>query len=40
VPAAPQGTTAVPTTLQQTLVDLPMIVAAAGAGLVAVRRYR
>ena len=39
-PAAPQGTTAVPTTMQQTPVDLPMIVAAAGAGLFSVRRSR
>ena len=39
-PAAPPGTTAVPTTMQQTPVDLPMIVAAAGAGLFSVRRYR
>jgi hypothetical protein len=39
-PAAPQGTTAVPTTLQPTPVDLPMIIAAAGAGLFALRRYR
>ena len=39
-PAAPQGTTAVPTTMQQTPVGLPMIVAAAGAGFFAVRRYR
>jgi hypothetical protein len=39
-PVAPQGTTAVPTTLQQTPVGLPMIVAAAGAGLFALRRYQ
>jgi len=39
-PAAPQGTTAAPTTLQPTPVELPMIVAAAGAGLFSVRRYR
>lgn len=39
-PAAPQGTTTVPMTMQPTPVELPMIVAAAGAGLFAVRRYR
>jgi hypothetical protein len=38
-PAAPKRTTAVPTTLQQSAVDLPVIVAAAGAGLILLRRY-
>jgi hypothetical protein len=39
-PATPQSTSTTPSTLQPTPVDLPMIIAAAGAGFFAVRRYR